>query len=1807
MGFLSGLVNKIFKKKEDEKEEKKVYPGRKATMEKLYPGRKKPLTPSDFSLNLNINTGTANSTPETGRLFIPGKPVGPIGDTISAQKGAPFKQPVETPEIRAFNERLKPDAYKTWAEGRTEKDIENRRTIAQATQGETQRDLKTGMAGLKYGGYKALEWVLSDKFKPYLSDKADKQAELIQIVATEDQDFKNVLTSGAASAALFFIPGFGIARGTSALARITPKLARLIGLSVSTGLESMVEAGSVYGEVQQLAGDDQEASNAAFNTLLANALIISLTNKYGAFSDTAKTNLRRTAFSSLMEGGQELSQEVIQNYQTGQALFEGAGMSTLAGVILGGGMGYAGGKMTVIPNMRPEQIKKEIERVYGKPGGDESLAGMVRDKLAESGNYPGRAKSADDITSQISKAKAEGKSFEEGVRVQGKINEKMPLNKTVETRGFNITKTEPLMGKSFNEYDIVFNKKNGQKFARISKENTNKIAENPYIDNFTVHFDAISVGAKTKGYKTFDAAVKAVNNMANKMDIGGQNRLSVAEIMSGNIKKTEKIDYLEISGGTKSQLKALWDEADSGMVRDGITDFNAEALAVAKRFTPAERQVMEDFADVVNGNKKLSKEEKLDLFEKAQDVANSFRLQEATAGDKKLASKFADLLEEQRNEYGEIVKNIYTSQDRAGSYGQIKEANSKYYDKIQDAKGGGYNSGMFNSPVKVKFKKQGTFVFANEKISSPADVAYAFKQLKNEAVEHFYAVGLKNNKPVSVELISMGTLNASLVHPREVTALLSAKNVDGVYYIHNHPSGRIEPSEADIELSKRLKEVHGELGIEYKGHVIIDTDKFGFIGRDLDYEAIKHIEAAKNPKKVSAYKKYLEWVEGSQVADGVAKKEVDIMAARDIYEIYKGIGLDDKNILVIFLGARNNVITTQVIPKNKATYKMILEHALEYPTASVAIAGEKLGNFLADMDLSGKMKKAGIEVIDMVEADLKKGDWVADRRGYFSEVQEKKGKYVSGEEQLKQREQAKLDREDAILRKQALSFGDPDLDGQYESFKKLLTPGKLDEVADVDQLKKAVKASPEEIDNILYSQDKTVDEVFEMFKERRFMEIVPLPQVPPETKAVVAAKARAQVKSAKEILDRRRNFIRAAQKQFGLSDADVKSINKKDIRLMNTFEFKNFINDFRVKAEKLAERKQAQNELISQIQEKDLNIEPLRLAMKYPPIGQMSVQQLRDFNELLKPYMVGDVFLSQRKLETINRTELEGIRTYREATERLAKKLGVKASDLRTIRVSELDRFRGDVGLAKLNPFYKMMVEETAKLQMIRAAEFLEIETKVNKLAAKIGNRFSLIPKQRNIVRYFETDNKASVQLSPAEMELVKYMQEEWSKARDYLIKMEMLKKGINNENYFTHIRRGVLEAVSEDGVIGAAKEVYKAYKQDELVFNILDDQTGEIMALDKFFRFTIRRIGGLEPTKNVVQAFRVYMRTFKKKQALDEIVPLIDIYANSLTPKGTTQKGVLLHSNMIRFTKEWLNTKKGRVVTAFVKQGGNIDLFIRGLKNMTYLLDLGLNIPVTIATQVGEQVITYKLLGKAGYLKSKALALTPKGKRITNKYRNFIGKNPWLELLEPAIGIEKRLSSAIFASFQDANVRRTRNFLLGSLTKEEWANETISPERLTLLRTEMGHYGMITEAKSIFGATSVGGMWTQYKTWALPIFRSEMESIINLRKIFNKPGLGKEEGQRALLNLYRTLELVVIVSMVRGLIGEDDDDSMLAQIKNSAYLEMSTIWQALDPKLFLSSGRISSFLNDLGNNISMLINWRNMKALSLMNMRKAT
>jgi len=113
-------------------------------------------------------------------------------------------------------------------------------------------------------------------------------------------------------------------------------------------------------------------------------------------------------------------------------------------------------------------------------------------------------------------------------------------------------------------------------------------------------------------------------------------------------------------------------------------------------------------------------------------------------------------------------------------------------------------------------------------ISSPADVERLLRgRIANLDRENFVVVLLNTkNEVIETSTVSVGTLGASLVHPREVFKPAVRASAASVILAHNHPSGKVEPSREDREVTRRLGEAADILGMEVLDHVIVGDGYF---------------------------------------------------------------------------------------------------------------------------------------------------------------------------------------------------------------------------------------------------------------------------------------------------------------------------------------------------------------------------------------------------------------------------------------------------------------------------------------------------------------------------------------------------------------------------------------------------------------------------------------------------------------------------------------------------------------------------------------------------------------------------------------------------------------------------------------------------------------------------------------------------------------------------------------------------------------------------------------------------------------------
>ncbi len=122
-----------------------------------------------------------------------------------------------------------------------------------------------------------------------------------------------------------------------------------------------------------------------------------------------------------------------------------------------------------------------------------------------------------------------------------------------------------------------------------------------------------------------------------------------------------------------------------------------------------------------------------------------------------------------------------------------------------------------------------------ESYTNAEEVYNNFKVRLGDAMQEEFHILILDNKHRVIEekFIFLGTMNQSLVHPREVFAPAIELRAAAIILTHNHPSGDTKPSNQDLEITKRLSKVGEIVGIKILDHVIIGDGFYSFVGQDV--------------------------------------------------------------------------------------------------------------------------------------------------------------------------------------------------------------------------------------------------------------------------------------------------------------------------------------------------------------------------------------------------------------------------------------------------------------------------------------------------------------------------------------------------------------------------------------------------------------------------------------------------------------------------------------------------------------------------------------------------------------------------------------------------------------------------------------------------------------------------------------------------------------------------------------------------------------------------------------------------------------
>lgn len=230
----------------------------------------------------------------------------------------------------------------------------------------------------------------------------------------------------------------------------------------------------------------------------------------------------------------------------------------------------------------------------------------------------------------------------------------------------------------------------------------------------------------------------------------------------------------------------------------------------------------------------------------------------------------------------------------------------------------------------------------------------------------------------------------------------------------------------------------------------------------------------------------------------------------------------------------------------------------------------------------------------------------------------------------------------------------------------------------------------------------------------------------------------------------RRHTIAGIKFRYNLSPSEVRKTQEvaqkemKDLsipddpRFMTKDEFSEYVKQMEIAAKDIEDRRVERGIVKAIIDQKGLkNTENIREVMGLPNLSEMTLDQLKRYDEVLSKFQDNDEFLSKRTLEVIDRTALKGARTMRQVQEFFAKEIkrvtgrDVKPSELQDLVASPLDYIRWDSSLAEKDPFMDFFVNRAQTHMLAGKANALRIRDSFEELAKKAGKSREKVKKTK--------------------------------------------------------------------------------------------------------------------------------------------------------------------------------------------------------------------------------------------------------------------------------------------------------------------------------------------------------------------------------------------------------------------------------------------------------------------------------------------
>lgn len=707
-------------------------------------------------------------------------------------------------------------------------------------------------------------------------------------------------------------------------------------------------------------------------------------------------------------------------------------------------------------------------------------------------------------------------------------------------------------------------------------------------------------------------------------------------------------------------------------------------------------------------------------------------------------------------------------------------------------------------------------------------------------------------------------------------------------------------------------------------------------------------------------------------------------------------------------------------------------------------------------------------------------------------------------------------------------------------------------------------------------------------------------------KGEMRAAAQARLDAAREKFDTlvantksRPKAVKAVIDAAGLTAGEARRLlsDKKPLVTMSEAKFQEFLTEFESRAQYAAEWKKARAVVAGVLEEKALNNESrIREVLDLPALDKMNVAQLEAYARTLAKYEENDTILTAKLTDALKGTEMAGIDTMRGLVKAAAKILGVDPRAMSGIEFKDWYKYLPDTQLAAKHPLLDLTITYLKTAAREGTAGYLAFKEQNSKLAAaamqsraaqqtagrRVANWF--LNQQTEVMAYIEEqDPKAKTALAsaltPEELKWADFWTDYAQAAYQYLLTSKALTGSAYVGTYVPHAKQSFLEVLGtlkSRGVKAFFKEVQNQFTKVEEQMSAMDAK-GNPLGYKAFLANTLRRTGGLKPTRNIAESMNTYAKKFSGKVAFDRVVPVIDATVQAIKAAETDPDIQKINDISHQFIKDIINSKKGNAKGGGFKQGGFEETILRFGQTGASLAYIQLNFALQAASPIGATMAELPVLGHKGIALAKArkwtagLGLNPHAAAILKKYQAFIGETLKSEVMDPAKPIQAKFNVALNVMWHVIHNSVMEDLLLGSMTDAEYAAGTISQDRLTHIEKEAGRWIDIRGSKSVVGSSVVGASFTQFKSWMVPPIHTTLEVgwafVRALGTLGKKPMTNQQMWEMVHLS-----EVLVLTHLATARMGEDDpfDDSFKAKFWRYFHGELGST---------LSIWKIGSFL----------------------------